>query len=136
VRSLRKEYGNAANQVIEKVTLSRTRSGSDSGDAETGDRTAEDQHQLRRDGPGTDPQGSGPKVESAQQSRSLFDAATSDEVAETAARDRDQLEGERLTAQLNAPLTREEQLKKLKRSKDKPQTSLSMTTNRRRRKDR
>jgi hypothetical protein len=56
--------------------------------------------------------------------RSLFDAPENDDVAESAARDRDQLEGERLTAQMNAPLTREEQLKKLKRSKDKPQTSL------------
>ena len=56
--------------------------------------------------------------------RSLFEPDENDAVAKSAARDRDQLEGERLTAQLNAPLTREEQLKKLKRSKDKPQTSL------------
>jgi hypothetical protein len=42
---------------------------------------------------------------------SLFDSGTSEEVAESAARDRDQLQGDRLTAQLAAPLTREEQLK-------------------------
>lgn len=55
---------------------------------------------------------------------SLFDSATNDEVASTAARDRDQLEGSRLTAQLNSPLTREEQLKKLKASKEEPQSNL------------
>ncbi len=55
---------------------------------------------------------------------SLFDSATGDQVASEAARDRDTLEGSRLTAQLNAPLTREEQLKKLKRSQTDPQSSL------------
>ena len=55
---------------------------------------------------------------------SLFGAASDETVAAGAARDRDQLQGERLTAQLNAPLTREEQLKKLKRSKDQPQKDL------------
>ena len=54
----------------------------------------------------------------------LFGSDENERVAETAARDRDQLQGERLTAQLNAPLTREEQLKKLKRSKEQPQSSL------------
>jgi hypothetical protein len=37
---------------------------------------------------------------------------------------KDTLEKERLTAQLNAPLTRDEQLKSLKRSKEKKQTDL------------
>jgi hypothetical protein len=59
----------------------------------------------------------------AERRNSLFGSDSDEQVAETAARDRDQFEGERLTAQLNAPLTREEQLKKLKRSKDKPQAS-------------
>ena len=54
----------------------------------------------------------------------LFDATSSDEVAAEQARDRDRLERERLTTQLNAPLTRAEQLKKLKRSQDQPQTDL------------
>jgi hypothetical protein len=55
---------------------------------------------------------------------SLFGNEENDEVARTAARDRDQLAGERLSAQFNSPLTREEQRKKLKRSNENPQTDL------------
>ena len=58
-----------------------------------------------------------------QPANSLFDAAEAKDVAETSARDRDWLEGQRLTAQMGAPLTREEQLKKLKRSKEQPQAN-------------
>jgi hypothetical protein len=60
----------------------------------------------------------------AERQNSLFGDDSHQRVAQESASDRDQLEGERLTAQLNTPLTRDEQLKKLKRSKDKPQQSL------------
>ena len=53
-----------------------------------------------------------------------FDAGTDEQVAANAARDRDQLTGDRLTAQLNTPLTREEQLGKLKTSTSYKQSAL------------
>jgi hypothetical protein len=48
---------------------------------------------------------------------SLFDQAETDKVTNGVINDRAKLEGERLTAQFDSPLTREEQLKKLKRPK-------------------
>jgi N12 class adenine-specific DNA methylase len=76
VRSLRKEYGSAADPIIEKIALSEPRPGASGGDTATGTGTADRGNQLRRDGPGTGTEGggSGPKVESAEQARSLFDA--------------------------------------------------------------
>lgn len=55
---------------------------------------------------------------------SLFGEDTEREVDEQTRLDRARLEGAQLTAQLNAPLTRAEQLKRLRKSKDKPQTNL------------
>lgn len=55
---------------------------------------------------------------------SLFGEETEREVDEQTRLDRARLEGAQLTAQLNAPLTRAEQLKRLRKSKDKPQTNL------------
>jgi hypothetical protein len=54
----------------------------------------------------------------------IFGVDESKQVAESAAGDRAKLEGQRLTAQLKAPLTREEQLKKLKPSSAKSQSDL------------
>lgn len=54
----------------------------------------------------------------------LFEQDEADRLAKSAASDRAQLEHDRLTAQLKAPLTREEQLRKLKPSKAKPQQDL------------
>jgi hypothetical protein len=54
----------------------------------------------------------------------LFDATTESDVNQSAERDENQLERERLTAQLNAPLSRDEQLRKLKKSKRQDQSAL------------
>jgi hypothetical protein len=61
--------------------------------------------------------------EADQQQPGLFGESARDEVARSAERDRNQLEGDRLTAQFHSPLTREEQLKKLKRSKENSQSN-------------
>jgi hypothetical protein len=53
----------------------------------------------------------------------LFDPAEAREVARTAALDKDKLQGQRLTTQINSPLTRDEQRAKLKPSKENPQTN-------------
>ena len=65
-----------------------------------------------------------PKRTAGGDSGSLFGSATDSQVASDAARDRDQLTGDRLTAQLNAPLTREGQLGKHKASKSQKQSAL------------
>lgn len=54
----------------------------------------------------------------------LFTSEESEQVARESARDRDLLEGQRLTAQFRSPITREEQLKQLRRSKEEPQQDL------------
>lgn len=56
--------------------------------------------------------------------RSLFDEDEAKRVADSAASDNAKVEGERLTVQLKAPLSREEQLKKLKPSMAASRTDL------------
>jgi hypothetical protein len=131
VQLLKKEYGDhAAKGIIQKVEDARRSVLGRSAPARGGD-------QPRRTGePPTEGSGTPTSLRErglfdaaddddtdAKRQNPLFDASENQEVAESAARDRDQLEGDRLSAQLNAPLTREEQLKKLKRSKDNPQSS-------------
>lgn len=55
---------------------------------------------------------------------SLFGPEAEAQIDAEHERDREQLTGAQLTAQLRAPVSREEQLKRLRRSKAKPQTNL------------
>jgi len=55
---------------------------------------------------------------------SLFGSEEEQRLEREAERDREKLQGERLTAQFRAPVTREEQLAKLKRAKPAQQTNL------------
>jgi hypothetical protein len=59
---------------------------------------------------------------------SLFGRAEEQRVAREAEADRARLEGERLTAQFQAPVTREEQLRRLRRGEKAPQTNLFEAT--------
>ncbi len=83
----------------------------------------------RRANPGGGAGRSGPPLFGAEEAGSgeeqtgLFGESTRNELARSAERDRSQLEGDRLTAQFHSSLTREEQLKKLKRSKENSQSN-------------
>jgi hypothetical protein len=134
MQSLMHEYGAEAQAVIDRVRasahdVSRPESGRE--DAEAGDRTAES---ARSDGApdargpedGKTPLGETARIRrnlsDDEPARSLFDAAEPaavEQIEKAVAGYKDTLTGERLTARLNAPLTREEQLKKLKRSQEK-----------------
>jgi hypothetical protein len=65
VQLLRREYGSAAEPVIEKVTESQAQPGTERGDEEVRTDASGDARGLRR-GPGTGTAGGGPKVESSQ----------------------------------------------------------------------
>ena len=64
----------------------------------------------------------------ADRERSLFGADETERVGEEAALDRDRLQGERLTAQFDSPLSREEQLRKLKPGEQPQQTGFFEAT--------
>lgn len=61
-------------------------------------------------------EGSGKEVK-ADREQSLFDSETNAEIDKTVARDRDLLQGQRLKAQFNSPISAEENAAKLKRRK-------------------
>jgi hypothetical protein len=63
-----------------------------------------------------------PKATKPQDLGSLFGEETEREVDEQTRLDRAKLQGQQLTAQLNAPISREEQLRRLRRAKAAPQT--------------
>ena len=63
-----------------------------------------------------------------ENSGSLFGTEDERRMAEESAADRDKLQGERLTAQFNAPISREEQLRKLRAGQAPPQTNLFEAT--------
>jgi hypothetical protein len=137
VQSLKEEYGYADTKPIARRIFDALRPGARTGATLGGPGSGEGENDhpdrgntgaevLREsgDGEGVESENARRPPPDNEREPSLFDAGENDEVASDAARDRDQLEGERLTAQLNAPLTRDEQRKKLRRSKENPQGGL------------
>ena len=84
-------------------------------------------------GAGPDLSGGGPEIahsarDAESDTPSLFNADETERVGEEAALDRDRLQGERLTAQFDSPLSREEQLRKLKPGEQPQQTGFFEAT--------
>jgi hypothetical protein len=76
----------------------------------------------------SDERGSWSNKPADQQSGSLFGSEEDQRTAQESALDRDKLQGERLTAQFNAPVSREEQLRQLRAAPKPPQTDLFEAT--------
>jgi len=136
VQLLRREYGSTAPRELAKQVFDALRPLRERGKAEPGALPAG----AGPEGRGGPPEGTGPPVSrepaavgdtgrrqgheaprdnaaetGTGQTGSLFGPGEAEQIAREAAADRDRLTGERLTAQLNAPLSREEQLAKLRR---------------------
>jgi ddrB-like ParB superfamily domain len=138
-RALVKVHGPAAAQEVFRYAQRKFRIKPDQED-DAGNLRSQDQDQPRvHGGSGGSDESSGPVGtrgreedeplpdlfgESDDEQNSLFGGNTEDELARASEHDKNTLQGERLTAQFKSPLTRDEQLKKLKRSKENPQTDL------------
>jgi hypothetical protein len=143
VRTLKENYGSQPARDISKQVFDAFRRGSEPGATESGAVPPGPGSEGRggsEGGTGSDLSGYRPGDRGPRQydrdegqgsegaDRSLFGSEESERVARESAADRDKLQGERLTAQFDSPVSREEQLRRLRAGEQPPQTNLFEAT--------